>query len=73
MLSLRQHLQESSSIMPTDDDEQPVTTPPTDFTSPKGGLYGGSFDSSDIEDPNVRSLLMDAGWVTNWAATRRQP
>ena len=50
--------------MPTDDDERPVTAPPSDFTSPKGGLYGGSFDSSGITDPNVRALLMDSRWIS---------
>lgn len=50
--------------MPTEDDDAPDTADPKDFTSPKGGLYGGSFNSSTITDPNVRALLMDARWVT---------
>jgi len=37
---------------PDDDD-----TPPSDLTTPKGGLFGGAFDSSGIADPNVRALL----------------
>ncbi len=50
--------------MPTEDDDAPVTAGPKNFTSPKGGLYGGSFNSTTIADSNVRSLLMDARWVT---------
>ena len=49
---------------PDDDD-----TPPSDLTTPKGGLFGGAFDSSGIADPNVRALLMDYHWVTTLDGT----
>lgn len=49
---------------PDDDD-----TPPSDLTTPKGGLFGGDFDSSGIADPNVRALLMDYRWVTTLDGT----
>lgn len=49
---------------PDDDD-----TPPSDLTTPKGGLFGGAFDSSGIADPNVRALLMDYHWVTTLGGT----
>ncbi len=43
------------------------------YDTSKGGLYGGPFDSSGL-DPNVRSLLMDYRWTTEYggsvAATR---
>ncbi|MDB5486996.1 MAG: zinc-dependent metalloprotease [Reyranella sp.] len=43
------------------------------YDTPKGGLYGGPFDSSGL-DPNVRALLMDYRWTTvfdgNTAATQ---
>ncbi len=46
-------------------DDGPTDDPkPTDFTTPKGGLFGGAFDSSGVEDPNVRAQLMDYRWVT---------
>jgi serralysin len=46
-------------------DEDPRVPKPTDFSTPKGGLYGGHFDSSGITDPNVRAQLMDYYWVTS--------
>jgi len=49
---------------PDDGPEDDNDTPPTDLTTPKGGLFGGGFDSSGIDDPNVRALLMDYHWVT---------
>ena len=42
-------------------DDEPT---PTNFTSSKGGLYGGAFNSSGVADPNVRAILMDDRWVT---------
>ena len=43
------------------------------YDTPKGGLYGGPFDSSGLE-PNVRAILMDYRWTTayggNTAATQ---
>jgi serralysin len=33
------------------------------YNTPKGGLYGGPFDSSGLE-PNVRAVLMDYRWTT---------
>lgn len=54
---------------PDDSPEDDNNTPPTDLTTPKGGLFGGAFDSSGIEDPNVRSLLMDFHWVTTLGGT----
>ncbi|MCC8432445.1 M10 family metallopeptidase C-terminal domain-containing protein [Reyranella aquatilis] len=33
------------------------------YDTPKGGLYGGPFDSSGL-DPNVRAILMDYRWTT---------
>lgn len=35
------------------------------YDTPKGGLYGGPFDSSGL-DPNVRALLMDYRWTTTY-------
>ena len=35
------------------------------YDTPKGGLYGGAFDSSGLE-PNVRALLMDYRWTTEF-------
>ena len=49
---------------PDDGSEDDNDTPPSDLTTPKGGLFGGAFDSSGIDDPNVRALLMDYHWVT---------
>jgi len=54
---------------PDDGPEDDNDTPPTDLTTPKGGLFGGAFDSSGLEDPNVRSLLMDYHWVTTLGGT----
>ena len=34
-----------------------------DYTSAKGGLFGGAFDSTRL-DPNVRAVMMDFRWVT---------
>lgn len=50
-------------------DDGPEGPKPTDFTTPKGGLFGGAFDSSEIADPNVRALLMDYHWVTTLGGT----
>lgn len=50
--------------MAAPDDSNTPKPKPTDFTTPKGGLYGGKFDSSVITDPNVRAQLMDYRWVT---------
>src|SRR5262245_30105737 len=47
------------SIMTTDADT-PITG--SDYTSAKGGLYGGYFDSSGLES-NVRATVMDERWV----------
>ncbi|MFG1466295.1 DUF4114 domain-containing protein [Xanthobacter sp. DSM 24535] len=44
-------------------DTEPDTGPNNIFTTPKGGLYGGPFDSSAL-DPNVRAVLMDYRWTT---------
>jgi hypothetical protein len=52
-----------------DDGPDDVDTPPSDLTTPKGGLFGGAFDSSGISDPNVRALLMDYHWVTTLGGT----
>ena len=46
---------------------------PTIFDTPKGGLFGGPFDSSGL-DPNVQAVMMDERWTTSFdgssAATR---
>ncbi|MEP9376244.1 DUF4114 domain-containing protein [Aquabacter sp. CN5-332] len=38
---------------------------PAVFSLPKGGLYGGAFDSSSL-DPNIRSVMMDYRWTTSY-------
>ncbi len=38
------------------------------YNTPKGGLYGGSFDSSDLE-PNIRAVMMDERWTTAFGGT----
>ena len=35
------------------------------YNTPKGGLYGGAFDSSGL-DANVRAILMDYRWTTTY-------
>lgn len=35
------------------------------YNTPKGGLYGGPFDSSGL-DANVRAILMDYRWTTTY-------
>jgi Ca2+-binding RTX toxin-like protein len=35
------------------------------YNTPKGGLYGGPFDSSGL-DPNVRAIVMDYRWTTTY-------
>ena len=55
----------SSPGMADAPDDDPTDDPkPTDFTTPKGGLFGGAFDSSGVDDPNVLAQLMDYRWVT---------
>lgn len=44
--------------MPTDTDG----SPPSVYSTPKGGLYGGPFDPADL-DANVRALIMDFRWT----------
>ena len=50
-------------------EDRPNEPVPTNFTSPKGGLYGAVFDSSGITDSNVRAILMDNRWVTALGGT----
>lgn len=38
------------------------------FTGAKGGLYGGSFDSSDL-DANTRAVMMDERWTTSFGGS----
>ena len=38
-------------------------SPASDYTTAKGGLYGGAFNSSSLPD-NVRAVLMDYRWTT---------
>lgn len=38
------------------------------YTTPKGGLYGGSFDSTGL-DPNTRAVMMDERWTTAYGGT----
>lgn len=38
------------------------------FNTPKGGLYGGSFDSSGL-DPNTRAVMMDERWTTSYGGS----
>jgi serralysin len=47
--------------MPTDTDG----STPTVFSTPKGGLFGGPFDSSGL-DADVRAVLMDFRWTTSF-------
>jgi Ca2+-binding RTX toxin-like protein len=35
------------------------------YTTPKGGIYGGTFDSTGL-DPNVRAVMMDNRWTTTY-------
>ncbi len=38
------------------------------YDTPKGGLYGGPFDSSGLE-ANVRAVLMDQRWTTSYGGS----
>src|SRR4051812_18433439 len=38
------------------------------FNTPKGGLFGGAFDSSGL-DPDVRAVLADQRWTTSFGGT----
>ena len=38
-------------------------SPASDYTTAKGGLYGGAFNSSSLPD-TVRAVLMDYRWTT---------
>ncbi|MBR0649708.1 DUF4114 domain-containing protein [Roseomonas terrae] len=38
------------------------------YSEPKGGLYGGHFDSSGL-DPNVRAVMMDERWTTSYGGS----
>src|SRR5262245_7723529 len=39
------------------------------FNTPKGGLFGGPFNSSGL-DPNVRATLMDFRWATSFGGSQ---
>jgi serralysin len=38
------------------------------YTTPKGGLFGGQFDSTGL-DPNVRAVMMDSRWTTSYGGS----
>src|SRR5262245_3750694 len=39
------------------------------FNTPKGGLFGGPFNSTAL-DPNVRATLMDFRWATSFGGSQ---
>ncbi|TCT03242.1 DUF4114 domain-containing protein [Aquabacter spiritensis] len=47
----------------SDVDDTPAPSGGAVYSTPKGGLYGGPFDSSGL-DPNTRSVMMDNRWTT---------
>ncbi|WP_341992201.1 DUF4114 domain-containing protein [Azorhizobium sp. AG788] len=53
--------------MSDSDTGQPSSQP--NVSDPKGGLYGGWYDSSQL-DPNVRSVMMDYRWTTSLGGTQ---
>jgi serralysin len=44
--------------------DYPISLPATDFTSPKGGLYGATFTQHNGLDPNTLATMTDQVWVT---------
>ena len=42
------------------------------FNTPKGGLYGGAFNSTGL-DPNVRAVMMDYRWTTSFDGSATAP
>src|SRR5690349_4313721 len=38
------------------------------YNTPKGGLFGGPFDSSGL-DPNTRAVMMDSRWTTSYGGS----
>lgn len=54
-----------STVAADNDDTDAEGWVPAIFSLPKGGLYSGAFDSSDL-DPNVRAVMMDYRWTTTY-------
>jgi serralysin len=45
-----------------------MSTPATEFDTPKGGLYGGPFNPAGL-DPNVIAQIMNERWVTSFGGS----
>ncbi|MBA4791444.1 MAG: DUF4114 domain-containing protein [Rhizobiales bacterium] len=54
-----------STVAADNDDTDAEGWVPAIFSLPKGGLYSGAFDSSNL-DPNTRAVMMDYRWTTTY-------